>query len=69
MKSNAIKPKPPQPLSVETIMPIMPLSANQNAPFATLPGPQYPVNPTAPPYPTNQNIPYLANQRAPYPTN
>lgn len=69
MKSNAINPKPPQPLSVETIMPIMPPSANQNAPFATLPGPQYPVNPTAPPYPTNQNIPYLANQRAPYPTN
>ncbi|XP_073229947.1 copine-8-like isoform X2 [Porites lutea] len=69
MKSNAIKPKPPQPLSVETIMPIMTPSANQNAPFATLPGPQYPVNPTAPPYPTNQNIPYLANQRAPYPTN
>ena len=67
MTTNAIKPKPPQPISVDSIMPIMPHSANQTAPFATNPSSPYPVNPSAPPFPANHSIP--VNQGAPYPTN
>ena len=75
MTQRAIKPNPPQPLSVDNIVPIMPHS--ETAPFRTNQSAPYPANPNAPPYPTNPNppypanqgIPYPANQRAPYPTN
>ena len=69
MSKNAIKPKPPQPISVDNIMPIMPHSANQTAPFATNQSTPYPVNPSAPPFTASHSIPYPTNQGAPYPTN
>ncbi|XP_078342842.1 copine-8-like isoform X2 [Oculina patagonica] len=69
MTKNSIKPKPPRPITVENIMPIMPHSANQTAPFVTNQSTPYPVDPSAPPFPTNHSIPYPANQGPPYPTN
>lgn len=69
MTKNTIKPKPPQPISVDNIVPTMPHSANQTAPFPTNQSTPYPINPSAPPFPTNHSVPYPANQGAPYPTN
>ena len=68
MTKHAIKPKPPQPLSVDNIVPIMPYSTNQTAPFGTNQSVPYPPNPSAPPFPANQGAPYTANQGPPYPT-
>ena len=69
MTKHAIKPKPPQPLTVDSILPIMPQSTNQTVPFGTQQSAPYPVDPRTPPYPTNQSTPYSTNQRPPYPTN
>ena len=66
MTKHAIKPKPPQPLTVDSIVPIIPQSTNQTVPFENAP---YPVDPRTPPYPTNQSTPYSTNQGPPYPTN
>lgn len=70
MTKCMIKPKPPRPIAVDNIMPIMPHSANQTAPFASNQSTPYPVNPSTPSYPSNQSIPYPANQNIPsYPAN
>lgn len=69
MTTRMIKPKPPRPISVDNIMPIIPQSANQTAPFPSNQSTPYPANPSAPSYPANQSIPYSTNQGPPYPTN
>jgi len=69
MTTRTIKPKPPRPIRVDNIVPIMPQSANQTAPFPSNPSTPYPTNPSAPSYPANQSIPYSTNQGPPYPTN
>lgn len=61
MTTHMIKPKPPRPISVDNIVPIMPQSGNQTAP--------YPTNPSTPPYSASQSIPYSTNQGPPYPIN
>lgn len=67
MAKHAIKPKPPEPLSVDRILPIVPQSANQTAPFGTQQSALYPVNPGTSNYLTNQSTPYPTNQGPPYP--
>jgi len=69
MTTHMIKPKPPRPISVDNIVPIMPQSANQTAPFPSYPSTPYPANPSTLPYPANQSIPYSTNQGPPYPIN
>ncbi|XP_068758761.1 copine-8-like isoform X2 [Montipora capricornis] len=68
MTKHEIKPKPPQPILVDSIVPIMPHSANQTSPFGSQQSaPPYPVNESTPIYPTNQSTVYPTNQGAPYP--
>lgn len=69
MTKNTIRPKPPLPISVDNITPILPHSANQDASYPASQSAPYPVNPSAPPFPANHSILNAANQGAPYPTN
>lgn len=69
MTTRMIKPKPPRPITVDNIVPIMPHSTNPIPSFASNQNTPYPANPSAPSYPTNHSIPYQANQSVPYPTN
>ena len=69
MTKNTIRPKPPLPISVDNITPILPHSANQDASYSASQSAPYPVNPSAPPFPANHSILNAANQGAPYPTN
>lgn len=69
MTKHSIKPKLPRPLTVDSIVPIMPHSANQSAPFASHQSAPYPVNNSdALLYSANHNPTYPTNQRPPYPT-
>ena len=69
MTTRMIKPKPPRPITVDNIVPIILPSTNQTAPFPSNPNAPYPANPSAPSYPAIQSIPYSTNQGPPYPTN
>ena len=69
MTTRTIKPKPPRPITVDNIVPIIPQSTNQTAPFPSNPSTPYPANPSAPSYSANQNTPYSTNRGPPYPTN
>ena len=66
MTTRTIKPKPPRPITVDNIVPIIPQSTNQTAPFPSNSNTPYPA---IHPYSANQNIPYSTNQGPPYPTN